>query len=182
MIRREEIILHAKRKWQNIISTVIRPYTVQTIAERHNWIDLNKNGQSPLKKFTGTIDDKIPTNFHTWGFPMYILDNENQSGGIGTPKWEPKSHIGIYLVHSLCRSESIYLVINLKTGMISPQFHAAYNNEFMTVPYMSSADPPLKWSQILCHSAKRSTEEQEELSYQWLHRHATGNGIITSKE
>ena len=146
------ILLHAKRKWPDVISTILWPYAVQAIIERHNRLALDDDGKSPLEKFTGLHDDMLPTTFHTWGCPVYILDAANQSGAIGTPKWEPRSHTGIYLSHSPCHAGSVSLVINLKTGIVSPQFHVIYNNKFATVPYLSSAEPPPNWVALCQHA------------------------------
>ena len=76
-----------------------------------------------MEKFSFTHEDLQPTDFHTWGCPVYVLDAESQSGCIGTSKWDPKSHAGIYLDHSPCHAGTVSLVLNLSTGLISPQFH-----------------------------------------------------------
>ena len=154
------ILLHAKRKWPEVISTVLWPYAVQAIVERHNILALDVDGRSPLEKFTGIDDDKIPTQFHTWGCPVFILDAANQSGAIGTPKWKPRSHTGIYLGHSPCHAGSVSLVLNLQSGMVSPQFHVVYDDEFTTVPYLSSAEPPPNWVNLCEHAIEHSTNGQ----------------------
>ena len=46
------ILLHAKRKWPDVISTILWPYAVQAIVERHNRLALDEDGKSPLEKFT----------------------------------------------------------------------------------------------------------------------------------
>ena len=58
-------------------------------------LHLDKDGRSPLEKFSQVDEDIVISDFHTCGCPVYILDAENQSGAISTPKWEPRSHIGI---------------------------------------------------------------------------------------
>ena len=162
------LLLHAKRKWPHVISTVLWPYAVQAIVARHNTLSLDKSGLSPLEKFTGITDDTLPTNFHTWGCPVFVLDAANQ-GAIGTPKWEPRSHTGIYLGHSPCHAGSVSLVLNLKTGMVSPQFHVVYDDEFTTVAYLSSAEPPPNWVHLCQHAIEHSTDSQEDLAHAWLH-------------
>ena len=111
----------------------------------------------------------MPTDFHTWGCPVFILDAPNQSGSIGTPKWSPKSHTGIYLGHSPCHAGSVALVLNLKTGLVSPQFHVVYDDDFATVPYLSSTDPPSFWTRLVATSTEQSIEGEQRLTYQWLH-------------
>ena len=111
----------------------------------------------------------MPTNFHTWGCPVFILDAPNQSGTIGTAKWNPKAHTGIYLGSSPCHAGSVALVLNLKTGLVSPQFHVVYDDNFTTVSCLSSADPPPSCLNILKHSTESATDEETQLAYAWLH-------------
>ena len=42
-----------------------------------------------MEKFASTHEEIVPTDFHTWGCPVFVLDAENQSGFTGTPKWDP---------------------------------------------------------------------------------------------
>ena len=119
--------------------------------------------------YSGILDEIVPTDFHTWGCPVYILDAANQTGGIGTPKWEPRSHSGIYLGHSPCHAGSVALVLNLKTGLVSPQFHLVFDDEFTTVPYLKGSTEPPNWLDLVKHATEKSTDDQEKLSYEWLH-------------
>ena len=75
---------------------------------------------------------------------MFILEGHNQPGGIGKPKWDPRSHTEIYLGHSPYHTSSVALVMNTKTGLLSPQFHVVFDDEFTTVSYLSSSEtiPP----------------------------------------
>ena len=142
------VLLHAKRKWPKVICTALWPYAMQSIIVRHNHLSLDTNGRSPLEKYSGIIDMIDPKDFHTWGCPVFILAEANQ-GAIGTPKWEPRARAGIYLGHSPCHAGSVALVLNLRTGHISPQFHVVFDDEFSTVPYLSSADLPPNWLHLL---------------------------------
>ena len=71
------ILLHAKRKWSTVIDTVLWPFAVQCVVERHNRLSLNTDGLSPLERFSRTADDITPTDFHTWGCPVFVLDAAN---------------------------------------------------------------------------------------------------------
>ena len=53
--------------------------------------------------------------YHPFGFPVFVLDARLQSGQIGPPKWEPRSRVGIYLVHSPMHYGSVALVLNPQT-------------------------------------------------------------------
>ena len=163
------ILLHAKRKWPDVISTILWPYAIQEIIKQHIRLTLDDNGKSPLEKFTGLMDDMVPTNFHTWGCPVYILHTANQTGAIGMPKWEPHSHTEIYLGHSPCHAGFVSLVLNLKIGMVRSQFYVIYDDEFATVPYLSSTEPPPNWVALCQHIVEHCFNDQENLFYVWLH-------------
>ena len=122
-----------------------------------------------MEKFSSTHEEIQTTDFHTWGCPVYVLDAENQSGSIGTPKWDPKSHAGIYLGHSPCHAGNVSLILNLSSGLISPQFHVVFDDEFTTVDYLESDITPPNWIALSKHAVEHSTPQQEELAYSWLH-------------
>ena len=174
------ILLHVKRKWSKGISTVLWIYTVQAIVEQHNCIALDKEGRSPFEKYIGKMDDKSPTNFHTWGCPVIILDVENQSGAIDTPKWEPQLYTEIYLGHSRCQTGFVSLVLNLQTGMVSTQFYVVYDDEITTVPYIFMDKTTLNWLDLLRQSTERSTEDQSKLLYHWLHPSTTKDNVTSA--
>ena len=103
------VLLHAKRKWPKVITTVLWPFALQSVVERHNRLHLDQDGKSPLEKFSQTTKEIVVSDFHTWGCPVFILDAANQSGSIGTTKWDPKSHARIYLGRSPCHAGSVIL-------------------------------------------------------------------------
>ena len=89
------ILLHAKRKQSTVMSTILWPYAVHAVVERHNILSLDKDGKSPLEKFPGIRDEITPTYYYTQGCTVFILEAANQSGGTGTLNWQPRSHTGI---------------------------------------------------------------------------------------
>ena len=141
---------------------------MQAVVERHNRLALDGAGRSPLEKFTGIPDDVDPTSFHTFGCPVYILDTPNQSGLGCTPKWEPKYHTGIYLGRSSCHASSIALVLNLSSGLVSPQFHVVYDNTFSTVPYLTSSTPPPNWPTLIESSSHNQPHIDPNTISTWL--------------
>ena len=60
-----KILLHTKRKWPTVISTVLWLYAIQIVVEQHNKLSLDKDGKSPLEKFLGIKDEITPTDFYT---------------------------------------------------------------------------------------------------------------------
>ena len=44
------LILHAKRKWLEVMSTVLWTFALQAVVDIHNILSLDDNGLSPLEK------------------------------------------------------------------------------------------------------------------------------------
>ena len=162
------LLLHAKRQWPKVISTVLWPYALKMACELHNKLDLDDSLCSPLQKLTQSTDSVRADYFHTWGCPVYVLDARNQSNeGGGTPKWSPKSRVGVYLGHSPVHAGSVALVLNLQTGHISPQYHVVFDDNFDTVPYLSSNEIPPVWAKLCQDQRELATDEQYDLANSW---------------
>ena len=71
------------------------------------------------------------------------MDARLQSvGGGGPPKWDPRARLGIYLGHSPSHAGSVALVMNPKTGLVSPQFNLVFDDNFETVPQLRAGTVP----------------------------------------
>ena len=62
----------------------------------------------------------IFTNHHTWGCPVYLLDEIFQENISGIPKWEPRLRAGIYFGHQPFHVISVAIVLNPENGHVSP--------------------------------------------------------------
>ena len=162
-----------------MIKPILWPYALLSAIERHSQLSLDKNGRSPMEKISSTHGEIDITDFHTWGCPVFVLDTENQSGKLGTPKWDPKSHAGIYLGHSPCHARNVSLILNLSTGLMCPQYHVIYDEEFTTVDYLESNIAPPNWVALSKHALEHSIPPQVDLEYSWLH---PDNSNITELE
>eukprot|EP00957_Ditylum_brightwellii_P109613 8360432-Ditylum_brightwellii.AAC.1 len=63
-------LLHAMRKWQKVITTALWPYCYKTFEERHNHLDLNHKGLTPIKCMLAEKEEIVADDFHTWGCPV----------------------------------------------------------------------------------------------------------------
>ena len=64
---------------------------------------------------------------------MYVLDADLQTVGCIHNKWKERSKIGIYLGRSPQHAQSVALVLNMTTGLVSPQFHVVFDSSFQMV-------------------------------------------------
>ena len=81
-------------------------------------------------------------HYHTFGYPVYILDCRLQLNSKGVSKWEPRSRLGIYVGRPHVRVGSVGLVLDPKTGLVSPQYHVVYDDQFSTVSHMRDLSVP----------------------------------------
>jgi len=84
------ILLYAPRHWPEMISTIIWPLALKATCERVNNPSINETGESPHSRISKADNIIMKQDYHTWGCPVYVLDEKLQSGSIGTPKWEPR--------------------------------------------------------------------------------------------
>ena len=66
------------------------------------------------------------------------------------------------------------MVLNPKTGHVSPQYHIVVDNDFTTVPYMISGDMPPNWSELAKRSSDLSTLEQFDTAKNWFEQDLEG--------
>jgi hypothetical protein len=65
------------------------------------------------------------------------------------PKWEPCTQMGIYVGQLPSHASNVALVLNPRTGHVSPQFHVVFSNDFTAVPYLCTATVPPHWADLV---------------------------------
>ena len=68
---------------------------------------------------------------HTFACPVFALQNALASGKL-LPRWSPHARLGLNLGPSPTHARNVYLVLNLMTGCISPQYHCRFDDFFET--------------------------------------------------
>jgi hypothetical protein len=71
---------------------------------------------------------------HTFACPVFTLQNALAAGN-AVPKWSPRARLGLNLGPSPTHARNVYLVLNLSTGLVSPQYHCRFNDFFETTKY-----------------------------------------------
>ncbi len=85
---------------------------------------------------------------HTFGCPLFALQNVLASGS-QLPRWSPCARLGLNLGLSPMHARNIYLVLNLVTGCVSPQYHCHFNNFFeMTRHGAPDISGTICWQQL----------------------------------
>ena len=125
-------MLYAMSKWKKMILICLWPYAMRHANDVANATPKIGEESSPLEKFSGVKVAPKLQHFHAFGCPTYVLDNAIQSGQ-GAPKWKQQSRLGVYLGPSPNHARSVALVLNLRTGHVSPQFHVKFDDFFEAV-------------------------------------------------
>ncbi len=97
-----------------------------------------------------------------------MLDSRLQSGIGGAPKWEQRSRLGIYVGHSPAHAGLVAMVLNLRTGYVSPQYHVVFNDLFTTVSFLQKSEVPPNWADLVKKSREKVTNEHYDLAKTWL--------------
>ena len=158
-------MLYAMNKWKRMILICLWPYAMRHANDVANSTPRKGEDDSPLEKFTWVPVRPKLRHFHAFGCPAYVLDNALQSGQ-GLPKWKQRARLGIYLGPSPSHARTVALILNPRTGHVSPQFHVKFDDFFETVgdnpTDMDSPEPSWKYLSgfaIKKHAAeKRSTQ------------------------
>ena len=171
------LLLHAKRHWPDYITTMMWPFALKEAAYRLNRLSSRTDGRSCEATFFNIDKDLFDSSsLHVFGSPCFVLDSRLQSGIAGPPKWEPRSRLGIYVGHSPSHAGSVALVLNPRTGHVSPQYHVVFDDLFTTVAYMKKSEVPPNWTELV-HKSERVTDEDYDLAKTWLFPDAESGDI-----
>ena len=160
-----KLLLHAKRFWPEAIGTILWPFTIKAAEDRRNHLHLDDKGKTPIQKWSNVYHDINISTWHTFGCPVYVLENAAADGM--TPKWNPRARVGIYLGHSPCHAGSVAMVLNPRTLHVSPQYHVVFDDTFSTVPFLRAGKGPPYWNDLVADSSKLVTNEKFELANIW---------------
>eukprot|EP00980_Cylindrotheca_fusiformis_P019195 scaffold6521_cov93-Cylindrotheca_fusiformis.AAC.3 len=130
-------LLDAKSRWPKAISTALWPYALRYANDVFNVTPHLRGphaGTTPLELFAGVPVKPNVKDYHPFGCPVYCLNSKLQASQ-SISKWLPRARVGIYLGFSPNHARTVGLVLNFQTGLVSPQFHAKYDDLWETVKY-----------------------------------------------
>ncbi len=85
---------------------------------------------------------------HTFACPVFALQTALAAGST-IPKGSPRARLGLNLGQSPMHARTVHLVLNLSTGLVSPQYHCRFDDFFETTKY-GAADVAVSstWQQL----------------------------------
>jgi len=127
-------LIHLAHHWKQIDAVHLWPYAMRLAnLNLNNTPNMqHKSKLTALQLFTNTTVNANPNHQYPFGTPIYVL---NQALQQQQPfhKWKQRAKLGLYLGPSPNHARNISLVLDLHTGLVSPQFHVAHDPTFLTV-------------------------------------------------
>ena len=162
-------LLHANHRWPAAIHLALWPYALRYATYLHNTLPVLDDGTSRLEMFSSIRVGMKLGHMHTFGCPVFALQNELSSGKT-IPHWSPRARLGINLGPSPSHARNVYLILNLHTGCVSPQFHCRFDDFYETVKHGGpDVSVPSIWQQLaglVTSTQKPSMEFHDELRNQ----------------
>jgi hypothetical protein len=124
------LMLHTQNLWPDTITKNLWPYAIRKAANDLNNIKKKSEMSSPSKKFSKVHINIRSRDLHSFGCPMYVLQN---TGSMKSPKWSTRARMAVYIGPSMTHASSVGLALSLQTGLVSPVFHAKYEDTLSTV-------------------------------------------------
>ena len=161
------MLLNAKRHWPDMITNMLWPFALKMTADWLNTFMENNEGLSPNEVLSGIWAELDSRGFQVFGCPVFVLDHCLQNGIEGILKWDPRARVGIYLGESPYHAGNVALVLNPRTGHVSPQYHMVFDDDFNTVPHMLAGTVPQHLEKLVRLSSECATYEYYKISDEW---------------
>jgi hypothetical protein len=126
----QTMLIHAEHHWSDAISTSLWPYAMRNACSIFNDSPTLKGPHkdcTPSEVFLAINIAAEPRHNHTFGCPVYVTDTQIQAGK-SLPAWMSRAKVGVNLGISPTHARSVALVLSLKTGLVSPQFHVKHDD------------------------------------------------------
>ena len=126
------MLLHAKARWPDAVHLALWPYAIRCAVHVYNTAPVLEGGISRIERFCGVNVGFRMKDHHAFGCPVFALQNDLAAGN-KIPKWSPRARLGLNLGPSPHHARNVYVVLNLQTGLCSPQYHCRFDDFFETV-------------------------------------------------
>ncbi len=114
-------LLYARQQWPAAIHLALWPYALRSAVHLHNTLPVFEGGTSRLERFSSIRVGSKMKYFHVFGCPVFAFENDLAAGS-SIAHWSPCTRLGVNMCSSPSHTRNIYLVLNLHTGCISPQY------------------------------------------------------------
>ena len=114
-----------------------------------------------MTRFCAT--SRIPSiqNQHHFGCPTYVLKKELQDHK-KIRKWSDRTRVGINLGYSSRHALNVSLILNILTGLVSPQYHCQYDDLFETTTGTQARSIPISLWQYKAGLTEKPEQQNEQ--------------------
>jgi hypothetical protein len=120
-------LLHTRPCWPEAVHFALWPYALCNAMHLYKNLPVLEDGPSRLELFSSIQVASNLKYVHTFGCTEFALQNTLASGN-QLPCWSPCAHLGINLGLNPMHARNVYLILNLVTGCVSPQYHCRFGN------------------------------------------------------
>jgi hypothetical protein len=128
---------YARQRWPAAIHLALWPYALRSAVNLNNTLSVLEDGTSRLECFSSIRIGSKMKYHHAFGCPVFALENDLAAGS-SIPHWSPRALLEVNLGSSQSHARNVYLVLNLHTGCVSPQYHCQFDDFFETVRHGGS--------------------------------------------
>lgn len=160
------ILLHAMRNWPEMIALELWTLDLLEATRLANLTRFDVDGRVPISQFSNSNAIFNVADEHTFGCPVCVLDDSLQSGS-SIPKWNSRVRVGAYVGKSPFHAQSVSLIMNVETGLISPQCHCLNDDKFTTVASIRKGIEPPNWNKLIQTAFPTSSTSDFMPSLQW---------------
>jgi hypothetical protein len=158
------MLLHAKSRWPKVVYVHVWSYELRSANQLRQVTPDKEDGTSPLESFSGSEVDAHLKDCHTPLCPVYALSSSLVNGN-SIPNWDNKYRLGMNLGTSPRHARNVSLVLNLTTGLSSPQFHVKHDELFETVASRIGAPGTISnWQSLAGFWMIRGKKAEEDIS------------------
>jgi hypothetical protein len=147
------MLIHANRHWPSAVNHYLWPYALRhanAVINSTPSLVKDRNNRSPEQMFSKSTVNINVKHWVPFGCCTYCLDNTLQNRK-KINKWQQCAHVGLYLGLSAQHARTVALVLNIQTGLTSPQFHVQFNTKFETMCKSFVNNIPVSLWQQKCH-------------------------------
>jgi hypothetical protein len=142
-------LLHARARWQAAVHFALWLYALHNAVHLHNNLPVLEDGTLRLELFSSIRVGSNMKHAHTFGCPVFALQNVLASGN-QLPCGSPCALLGLNLGASPMHARNIFLVLNLVTGCVSPQYHHCFDDFFETAHHSTpDVSGTICWKQLV---------------------------------
>jgi transposase InsO family protein len=183
--RATTLLLHAQRRWSDAITTYLWPYALRAANDSRNNTPTAKSNECPMSRFCRTARVPKLRHQHHFGCPVHVLSKDMQDGK-KAGKWEDRTRVGINLGHLPRHAHSVSLILNIKTGLVSPQFHFMYDDLFETTTGTQSRSiSKAQWQYkagLITNEGDQDTPEEDQEGNSKEDREDEGGPILEQQD